>query len=112
MEQYTVTGMSCAACSSAVEKAVSKVAGVDSCSVNLLTNSMKVEGDAQAQEIIHAVEKAGYGASLKVLPGQENGYGIFGKRSQESQTGHAAAAWNFHWVPGSVDVHFHASYVL
>jgi len=65
MEQYTVTGMSCAACSTRVEKAVSKVAGVNSCSVSLLTNSMGVEGTASAQEIIRAVEEAGYGASLK-----------------------------------------------
>ncbi len=72
MEQYNVTGMSCAACSSAVEKAVSKVAGVDSCSVNLLTNSMKVDGSASVQDVIHAVEKAGYGASLKE-PGSTKG---------------------------------------
>ena len=65
MEQYTVTGMSCAACSSRVEKAVSKVPGVTSCSVSLLTNSMGVEGTASAQEIISAVEAAGYGASKK-----------------------------------------------
>ena len=65
MEQYTVTGMSCAACSARVEKAVSKVPGVTSCSVSLLTNSMGVEGTASAQEIISAVEQAGYGASLK-----------------------------------------------
>lgn len=65
MEQYTVTGMSCAACSSRVEKAVSKVPGVTSCSVSLLTNSMGVEGSAEAKDIIQAVENAGYGASLK-----------------------------------------------
>ena len=65
MEQYTVTGMSCAACSARVEKAVSAVSGVTSCSVSLLTNSMGVEGTASAQEIIAAVEAAGYGASLK-----------------------------------------------
>ena len=65
MEQYNVTGMSCAACSSRVEKAVSKVPGVTSCSVSLLTNSMGVEGEASAQDIINAVEQAGYGASLK-----------------------------------------------
>lgn len=65
MEQYTVTGMSCAACSSRVEKAVSKVPGVTSCSVSLLTNSMGVEGSASAEDIISAVEKAGYGASKK-----------------------------------------------
>ena len=65
MEQYIVTGMSCAACSARVEKAVSKVPGVTSCSVSLLTNSMGVEGTATEQEIIKAVEDAGYGASKK-----------------------------------------------
>ena len=65
MEQYNVTGMSCAACSSRVEKAVSAVDGVTSCSVSLLTNSMGVEGTASSAEIIKAVENAGYGASVK-----------------------------------------------
>ena len=65
MEQYTVTGMSCAACSARVEKAVSKLDGVTSCSVSLLTNSMGVEGSASAEKIIEAVESAGYGASKK-----------------------------------------------
>ena len=65
MEQYIVTGMSCAACSSRVEKAVLKVPGVTSCSVSLLTNSMGVEGTASEQEIIKAVTDAGYGASKK-----------------------------------------------
>ncbi|MEQ2548069.1 heavy metal translocating P-type ATPase [Dorea ammoniilytica] len=65
MEQYTVTGMSCAACSTRVEKAVSKVPGVTSCSVSLLTNSMGVEGTASADSIVAAVTEAGYGASLK-----------------------------------------------
>lgn len=65
MKQYTVTGMSCAACSARVEKAVSKVPGVTSCSVSLLTNSMGVEGDAEAAAIISAVEEAGYGAAEK-----------------------------------------------
>lgn len=65
MEQYDVTGMSCAACSAHVEKAVGSVPGVSACSVNLLTNSMEVEGTASSQEIIAAVEKAGYGAMLK-----------------------------------------------
>ena len=65
MEQYNVTGMSCAACSARVEKAVSKVSGVTACSVSLLTNSMGVEGTASPQEIIQAVEHAGYGASQK-----------------------------------------------
>ena len=65
MEQYNVTGMSCAACSARVEKAVSKVPGVTGCSVSLLTNSMGVEGTASAQDIIRAVEASGYGASKK-----------------------------------------------
>lgn len=65
MVQYNVTGMSCAACSSRVEKAVSKVNGVTSCSVSLLTNSMGVEGSASPDDIIAAVKNAGYGASLK-----------------------------------------------
>ncbi len=79
MEQYNVTGMSCAACSARVEKAVSKVPGVTSCSVSLLTNSMGVEGTAAAADIIQAVEAAGYGASRKGAAGSEassghNGY--------------------------------------
>lgn len=71
MEQYDVTGMSCAACSARVEKAVTKVKGVTSCSVSLLTNSMGVEGTASPQDIISAVEKAGYGAKLKGAGAQE-----------------------------------------
>ena len=65
MEQYQVTGMSCAACSARVEKAVRAVEGVTECSVSLLTNSMGVEGTADPGKIIAAVEKAGYGAKLK-----------------------------------------------
>ena len=65
MKQYSVTGMSCAACSARVEKAVSKVPGVTACSVSLLTNSMGVEGDVNPMDIISAVENAGYGASVK-----------------------------------------------
>ena len=65
MKQYNVTGMSCAACSARVEKAVGKVPGVTSCSVSLLTNSMGVEGDVLPEQIIAAVEQAGYGASEK-----------------------------------------------
>ena len=63
MEQYNVTGMSCAACQAHVEKAVSGVDGVESCSVSLLTNSMSVTGTADPEKIIKAVEDAGYGAS-------------------------------------------------
>ena len=65
MKQYNITGMSCAACSSRIEKAVSAVEGVSSCSVSLLTNSMSVEGDAASEAVITAVKAAGYGASLK-----------------------------------------------
>ncbi len=65
MQQYTVTGMSCAACSARVEKAVSAVPGVESCAVSLLTNSMGVEGSASADAVIAAVEAAGYGAAVK-----------------------------------------------
>ena len=65
MEQYLVTGMTCAACSSRVERAVSAVPGVENCSVSLLTNSMGVSGTALPEAIIAAVENAGYGASLK-----------------------------------------------
>ena len=70
MEQYLITGMSCAACSAHVEKAVSKVAGVTSCTVSLLTNSMSVEGTASHAEIISAVKAAGYGAELKGAKGE------------------------------------------
>lgn len=73
MEQYTVTGMSCAACSARVEKAVGKVAGVSACSVSLLTNSMGVEGTALEQDIIAAVEAAGYGVSRKRNEKQASG---------------------------------------
>ncbi|MBO4515710.1 MAG: heavy metal translocating P-type ATPase, partial [Lachnospiraceae bacterium] len=73
MEQYQVTGMSCAACSARVEKAVSAVEGVTSCSVSLLTNSMGVEGTADPEEIIRAVEKAGYGARRKKTGGPDLG---------------------------------------
>ncbi|MBR1639204.1 MAG: heavy metal translocating P-type ATPase [Treponema sp.] len=68
MEKYTVSGMSCAACSAKVEKAVGKVKGVTSCSVSLLTNSMGIEGNAKPSEIIKAVQKAGYGAKLQEEP--------------------------------------------
>ena len=81
MEQYNVTGMSCAACSARVEKAVSKVPGVTSCSVSLLTNSMGVEGTASPDEIIAAVEEAGYGASEKgASSGQQAAYPLRKRR--------------------------------
>ena len=79
MTQFSVTGMSCAACSARVEKAVNNVDGVTSCSVSLLTNSMGVEGTASAKDIILAVEKAGYGAQLKdgSKKRKSNGYDEF-----------------------------------
>lgn len=72
MKQYNVTGMNCASCVARVEKAVNKVDGVTSCSVNLLTNSMSVDGDVKSSDVISAVEKAGYGASLKGNSSKEN----------------------------------------
>ena len=72
MKQFNVTGMSCAACSSRIEKAVSKVPGVESCSVSLLTNSMGVEGGASSADVISAVEEAGYGAALKGDVGEKD----------------------------------------
>lgn len=80
MEQYNVTGMSCTACSNRVEKAVLGVPGVTSCAVSLLTNSMGVEGTAQTQEIIAAVEAAGYGASKKNI-GSDGANGGTGEKS-------------------------------
>ena len=73
MEQYNVTGMSCAACSARVEKAVGKVPGVENCSVSLLTNSMGVEGTATVDAVIAAVEEAGYGATLKSAKNEGHG---------------------------------------
>ena len=87
MEQYNVTGMSCAACSARVEKAVSKVPGVTACSVSLLTNSMGVEGSASPQSVIAAVQAAGYGASLK------------GAGSASSSAAEAEAALEDHETP-------------
>ena len=83
MEQYTVTGMSCAACSARVEKAVAKVPGVTACSVSLLTNSMGVEGSADPAAVIAAVETAGYGAATKSgkqQDGKEGANGIAKKQ--------------------------------
>ena len=91
MKQYSVTGMSCAACSARVEKAVSKVPGVTSCSVSLLTNSMGVEGTADDREIIEAVEKAGYGASSKSSAG---GYSPEGSHGTEGGQRPKAAAYD------------------
>lgn len=73
MQQYNVTGMSCAACSARVEKAVNAVAGVSSCSVSLLTNSMGVDGTASTADVIKAVTDAGYGASVKGAKSESSG---------------------------------------
>ena len=91
MEQYIVTGMSCAACQARVEKAVSKVPGVTSCSVSLLTNTMGVEGTAPAGEIIKAVEKAGYGASVKGAAGASGAGGQAGAAGASGAAGSFAA---------------------
>ena len=88
MIQYTVTGMSCAACSARVEKAVSKVPGVTSCSVSLLTNSMGVEGDASAADVILAVEGAGYGAAVKGADTQTKTAGKSGDSAEEALRDH------------------------
>ena len=88
MKQYIVTGMSCAAYSTRVEKAVSKVPGVTSCSVSLLTNSMGVEGSATDQEIIKAVADAGYGASAKDAGGEKNGGANSAAASEEALADH------------------------
>lgn len=82
MKQFTVTGMSCAACSARVEKAVSKVEGVSSCSVSLLTNSMGVEGTASESAIIKAVEEAGYGAKLKGSKANTNASSLSAEEEQ------------------------------
>lgn len=84
MKQYTVTGMSCAACSSRVEKAVSKVDGVTSCSVSLLTNSMGVDGSASDRAVIEAVEAAGYGAAVKGRGNDQKGAAAGNLESMES----------------------------
>ncbi len=88
MKQYTVTGMSCAACSARVEKAVSKVPGVESCSVSLLTNSMGVEGSATSEAVIEAVKQAGYGASeKKVVTGQTRAGSEVSHKNRTDTTG-------------------------
>ncbi|OLA16954.1 MAG: hypothetical protein BHW14_01145 [Coprococcus sp. 43_8] len=117
MEQYTVTGMSCAACSSRVEKAVSKVSGVTSCSVSLLTNSMGVEGTASQSEIIAAVEAAGYGASVKGADaGAKKGAAMAedalkeGCPERQGDTDYEASSDRITVFSDSTDVHFHGSY--
>ena len=122
MEQYVVTGMTCAACQARVEKAVMKVDGVSSCSVSLLTNSMGVEGTATAQAIIDAVEQAGYGASLKNTGEhtgrEEHSAGSFfrqagGRRgcSERPDDAHAAQkTYRIRWVSACINVSVHGTY--
>lgn len=86
MEQYTVTGMSCAACSARVEKAVSRVEGVRACSVSLLTNSMGVEGSAAAEAVIRAVEEAGYGAAVKGSSARSNAHAAEAELLRDQET--------------------------
>ncbi len=114
MEQYIVTGMSCAACSSRVEKAVSKVPGVTSCSVSLLTNSMGVEGTASEQEIIKAVADAGYGASKKRRRSGKDTVVISICRrryvKRQNDAGIKEASDCITWIPDRPDVFLHGSY--
>ena len=84
MTQYSVTGMSCAACSARVEKAVSAVPGVTSCAVSLLTNSMGVDGTAAPADIVRAVENAGYGARAPRPPRQRTSWPTMKRRSLKS----------------------------
>lgn len=86
MEKFTVTGMSCAACQARVEKAVSAIPGVTSVAVNLLTNSMQVEGNADSSNIIEAVEKAGYGASIAGIKKDQNGENAYEESLKDTET--------------------------
>ena len=99
MDQYTVTGMSCAACQARVEKAVSKVPGVTSCSVSLLTNSMGVEGEASPEEIIKAVTDAGYGASRKGQNTSDGSRAAGGRNSSLARLAEQEAALEDHETP-------------
>ena len=114
MKQYVVTGMSCAACSARVEKAVSKVEGVTSCSVSLLTNSMGVEGTAQPEDIIAAVEAAGYGASVKDGSGQKKDSAAGSAEERYAgRSGNARSEKTPDSLPGFFDcayVRFHGPY--
>ena len=107
MTQYNVTGMSCAACVARVEKAVSKVDGVNSCSVSLLTNSMNVDGSADSSAIIKAVQNAGYGASLKAKRKNRRCRG-FSQRYRNTQN--QKKTYRISHCPCSVDVFFNGTY--
>ena len=110
MDQYTITGMSCAACSARVEKAVLQVPGVSKCSVNLLTNSMGVEGSAQAQAIISAVEKAGYGARQKGAQQQAAAAGRGGGACGQGNACAQAKACRIGCAGARADVFFNGPY--
>ena len=110
MEQYTVTGMSCAACSTRVEKAVSKVPGVTSCSVSLLTNSMGVEGTASADSIVAAVTEAGYGASLKGAEAESRSFCGRRRIKRQRDTGAETTSDHIDRIPRSADVFLYGTY--
>lgn len=107
MKQYEVTGMSCAACSARVEKAVSQVPGVTACSVSLLTNSMGVEGQADPMDIVAAVEAAGYGAEEKNSGNQKKSSTV--STMEEQLKGQRDAC--FEEKTGSVSLFFNSAYV-
>lgn len=108
MTQYNVTGMSCAACVARVEKAVSKIDGVNSCSVSLLTNSMNVDGSADSSAIIKAVQNAGYGASLK---GKEKKSPDAEDSLKDTETPKIRKkTYSISHCPCSVDVFFNGTY--
>ena len=113
MTQYTVTGMSCASCQAHVEKAVSKVPGVKTVSVSLLTNSMGVEGTADSAAVIAAVEKAGYGASLREESAKSSERSASARlRAEEEALKDHTTAGVFRLLPRCPDVHHHgAQYV-
>ena len=110
MEQYNVTGMSCAACSARVEKAVSKVPGVTACSVSLLTNSMGVEGTATASDIISAVEQAGYGCSSKSQSGQKESVSDAEKALEDHDPDSEEAAYRICRLSSGADVLLHGTH--
>ena len=110
MEQYNVTGMSCAACQTRVEKAVSKVPGVTSCAVSLLTNSMGVEGTASPAEIIAAVENAGYGASKKGEKGSTSQSASTADAERQGNTGHETPSGELRSSFDSAHVFLHGPY--
>ena len=110
MEQFNVTGMSCAACSARVEKAVKSVPGVTGCSVSLLTNSMGVEGTAEDAAIIRAVEQAGYGASPKKSRRSGQHQRRAGCACRPRNTQAKAAAYRLAGLFAGTDVLFHGAH--